>query len=219
MLYPNLISTPAPPLQLSDNIEFAQRLFDELKVSQWPVVEETVFKGLITEESLLDAKESNIIKDIQSELRVYKITSEEHYLEAVRIMTDRKLDVMPVTNPEGEYLGVILEKDMLAQLANFTGIHHPGGLIVLETDPIHFSPGEINRLVETNDAQITQLNTQIDETTGRLLVTIRINKPEVSDIVATLQRYDYQIAYFVGEEQYQNELRRNFHHLLHFIEM
>jgi CBS domain-containing protein len=219
MLNSNIISTPAPPLQLSDGIEFAQALFDDLKIHHWPVVEDKIFKGMVTEESLLDAGESKIIKDIQSELLTYKITSNEHYLEALGVMTDRRLDVITVTNSAGEYLGVILTKDILHQLGNFLGVHQPGGLIVMETDIIHFSAGEINRLVETNDAQIIQFNTQIDESTGRLLVTIRINKQEVSDIVATLQRYEYQITYFAGEEQYQNELKRNFNHLLHFIEM
>ncbi len=219
MLYSNIISTPAPPFQLSDNIEFAQHLFDDLKVNQWPVVEEAVFKGLLAEESVLDSPGSSMIRDIVVELQPYKVTTNDHYLEAVRLMTDRKLDVICVTTPEGEYLGIIHMRDMLAQMANLTGTNIPGGLIVLEADPVHFSAGEINRLVETNDAQIRQLNTQIDESTGRFLVTIRINRQEVSDIIATLQRYDYQVTYFAGEEQYENELKRNFDHLLHFIEM
>lgn len=219
MLYSNIISTPAPPLQLSDNIEYAQLILDELKVNQWPVVEESAFKGLLSEELVLDSVGTTLIRDVVAELLPYKVTTSDHYLEAARLMTDRKLDVIGVTTPEGEYLGVIHMRDMLTQLTNLTGTNIPGGLIVLEADPVHFSAGEINRLVETNDAQIRQLNTQIDESTGRFLVTMRINRMEVSDIIATLQRYDYKVTYFVGDEQYENELRRNFHHLLHFIEM
>jgi CBS domain-containing protein len=134
-------------------------------------------------------------------------------------MTERKLTVLPVVDEAGEYIGVIMQKDLLDRLAIFTGAQLPGGVVVLQVSPLDYSPGELSRLVETNDAQIRQLNTQIDEVTGMLMVTIRINKQEISDIIASFQRYDYRIVYFAGEEQYENELRRNYHHLLHYIEM
>jgi acetoin utilization protein AcuB len=51
------------------------------------------------------------------------------------------------------------------------------------------------------------LNTSNDPETGLMQVTIRINKPEISDIVATFQRYEYNVKYSFGEELYANELR------------
>jgi acetoin utilization protein AcuB len=71
--------------------------------------------------------------------------------------------------------------------------------------------------VETNDAQITQLNTYHDSVSSLFYVTLRINKMEVSDIVATFQRYEYKIKYYFGEEQYENELRDNYNHLMNYL--
>jgi hypothetical protein len=71
--------------------------------------------------------------------------------------------------------------------------------------------------VETNDAQVTQLNTYWDSTTGSFFVTIKINKFEISDIIATFQRYEYQIKYYFGEELYENELRSNYDHLMNYL--
>jgi acetoin utilization protein AcuB len=48
-------------------------------------------------------------------------------------------------------------------------------------------------------------------------VTIRINKAEVSDIIATFQRYEYTVKYFFGEEQYENELKSNFDNLMNYL--
>ena len=45
-------------------------------------------------------------------------------------------------------------------------LNEPGGIIVLEMDPKQYSFNEISKLVETNDAQITQLNTSTDSETG-----------------------------------------------------
>jgi CBS domain-containing protein len=219
MLPPLLIATPAAPLQLSDKVYQALSILEDLKVSSWPVVNESVYMGLITEEVLMDADADHTIDTLKYELRPFKVLNTDHYLNAAGLMSDRQLDVLPVTTPDGEFLGVVMMQAMLLQLTRLVGAASPGALVVLEMDPIDFSPGEISRLIETNDAQIRQLNTQIDEHTGRMIVTIRINKQEVSDIIATFQRYDYRVAYFVGEEQYENELRRNYHHLLHYIEM
>jgi hypothetical protein len=43
------------------------------------------------------------------------------------------------------------------------------------------------------------------------------NKIEISDIVATFQRFDYAVRYFFGEEQYTNELKDNYNHLMAYL--
>lgn len=183
------------------------------------MVQEGMYLGLLAEESLMDAADDSLVQDLQQDLLMVYTTTADHYLIAAGRMAERKLPVLPVTTEEGEYIGVIQSMDMLQQLALLTGTQQPGGLVVLEADPLDFSPGEISRLVETNDAQIRQLNTQFDEASGKLIITLRINKQEISDIIATLQRYDYSIVFYAGEEQYENELRRNYHHLLHYLEI
>jgi hypothetical protein len=80
-----------------------------------------------------------------------------------------------------------------------------------------YSFNEISKLVEGNDAQITQLNTSNDAETGMMQVTIRVNKPDVADIVATFQRYEYTVKYYFGEEQYENELRNNYDNLMNYL--
>ncbi len=214
-----LISVPAAPLSPTDTIGFAIQQFEDLRIRHWPVSEEGIFKGLLTEETLLDADDRLTIHDLKSELLPFSVLADDYFLSAVRLVTERRLDLVAVITPDGEYQGVIMENDLLQKLAVLTGSHTLGGLMVLEVAPLDYSLGEISRLVETNDAQITQLNTIIDESSGMYQVVIKFNKQEISDIIATFQRYDYRVVYFAGEEQYENELKRNYHHLLHFLEM
>ena len=131
----------------------------------------------------------------------------------------RNLKIVPVVSNEKELIGAITYDDLLRQFFLTTGVHERGGLLVLSMDASDYSLGQISKLVETNNAFITQLNTYTDEVTSQLIVTLRINKEEISDIVATLQRYDYHLIFHAGEEQYENELRRNYNHLMNFLEM
>jgi hypothetical protein len=80
-----------------------------------------------------------------------------------------------------------------------------------------FSFSELSKLVETNDAQITQLNSYWDNNSSAFLVTLKINKFEISDIIATFQRYEYTVKYYFGEELYVNELKSNYDHLMNYL--
>jgi hypothetical protein len=61
------------------------------------------------------------------------------------------------------------------------------------------------------------MNTCTESDTGLLIVTIKINKVTISDVIATLQRYEYIIRYYFGEEDYENELRSNYDLLMTYL--
>ena len=102
---------------------------------------------------------------------------------------DYSLSVVPVVDKEMEWIGAISSTDLLKYLGKMTGADEPGGIIVLEMDKANFAFSEICKIVETNDAQITQLNTYYDTQQQMFFVTLKINKFEISDIIATFQRY------------------------------
>ena len=55
--------------------------------------------------------------------------------------------------------------------------------------------------------------------TANCKYTLKLNKIEISDIVATFQRYEYIVRYFFGEEEYANELKENYNHLISYLNM
>jgi len=88
---------------------------------------------------------------------------------------------------------------------------------VLEMEKRDFSFSQLGKLVESNDANISQLNTYYDKNLNVVLVTLKINKMEIADIVATFQRYEYSVKYYFGEESYENELKNNYDHLMNYL--
>jgi hypothetical protein len=147
------------------------------------------------------------------------VKPDDHFLQAVQLAVIQESPYVSVAGEDEELAGVIATSDLLAEVSRFLGLQEPGGLIVLEKEKHQYSLGEINRIVETNDAQITQLNTSINHQTGMILITIRVNKTEVAAIIASFQRYDYKICFVAGEEQYANEIRSNYDHLMHYLKI
>ncbi len=220
MLTRELLSQTLPSLTLTDKVHLALQLMNDNQVTHLPIVEAEKYVGLISEDDLLQAENDHDTLDtLQQSFAAVSVKENEHFLKAVQLAAENALSVVPVITEENELVGTVAYNDLLKNAAEFMSLNEPGGLVVLEMESNQYSFSEISKLVETNDAQITQLNTNNDAETGLMQVTIRINKPEISDIIATFQRYDYNVKYFFGEEQYTNELRTNYDNLMNYLKI
>lgn len=219
MLNQQIISSQIQPLSYSQTVKEALSLMGDLKFPQMPVVKDGMYEGMLMEDDLLDADGHETLDNFQYDLLPFSVNANDHFLTAAKLGSEQRLKLVPVINVGKEYLGAIVEEDLLRQFAKLNGVQESGALLVLSMDSDEFSTGQLSKLVETNDAVITQLNTFTDEVSGKMIVTVRINKEEVSDIIATFQRYDYQVIFHAGQEQYENELKRNYNHLMNFLQM
>lgn len=220
MLTGELQSQNLPYLHLSDKVYHALQLMNENKVTHLPIVEGDKFVGIISEDDLLQVEnEHDELSTLQQSFGNTYVKSNEHFLKAIQVAAENGLSVVPVVDTENDIAGAVAYSDLLKHASEFMSLNEPGGLIVLEVESNQYSFNEISKLVETNDAQITQLNTSNDPETGMMQVTIRVNKAEISDIVATFQRYEYSVKYYFGEEVYVNELKSNYDNLMNYLKI
>ena len=217
MLVAQLIQTDYPTLQLSDKVSFALQLMEDYEVQDLPVVISEAFTGSITKDDLLDADEEVTIATLQDQFVNSTVKRDEYFLSALKLLVENNTTLIAVVNDSREYLGVVTSSALLEQISIYVGAGEPGGIIVLEVDRRNYSFGEISRLVETNDAYITQLNSYTEANTGLVIISVKVNKVEISDIIATFHRYEYVVRYYFGEEQYTNELKDNYNHLMAYL--
>ena len=218
MLTRDLISNSIPYLHKDDKVFRALQLMNDYHVAHLPVVEDENYLGIISEEQLLQSDEENTIKQLPVTDGTTSVQANDHFLKAIQTAVVNKLSIVPVVE-EKLLVGIVTYNDLLKNASEFMSLNQPGALIVLEMESRSYSFNEINRIVESNDAQITQLNTFTDPETGIMQVTIRINKLEVSDIISTFQRYEYNVKYYFGEELYENELRTNYDNLMNYLKI
>lgn len=220
MLTIELINTNIPRLQLKDTVSKALTLVNDFRVTHLPVVDNDKFLGLVSEEDLTDTEESKMPIELMQEHFIYAaVHDNEHFLNAVTCSNQFDSTVVPVINEENEYLGVITTNDLLKTLGNFAGTNEIGGIIVLEMERSQFAISEISRIIESNDATILHLNTTVHAETGMLTVTIHVNKKEISAIVATFERYDFDVIYYFGNEKFENEIHSNYRHLMNYLDI
>ena len=218
MLAGELINLEVPHLQLKDTVGKALQLINDFKVSHLPVVSGKQYLGLISEDDLLDMDGTkSSIETLQEKFITAVIEEHQYFLNAVSFINQMETTIVPVVNKEKELLGVITTTDLLKALGNFSGANEIGGIVVLEMKRSQFSISEISRLVESNDATILHLNTTVNVETGLLTVTLHLNKKEIAAVIATFQRYEYDIVYSHGEENFETDIQNNFRHLMNYL--
>lgn len=220
MLTIDLINNNIPRLQLQDSVAKAIQLVADFKVTHLPVVSENTYLGLISEEDLLDADDDKVpVEALQKYFIPASVKDNVHFLNAVNTSIQFDTNIVPVINEEAEIAGIISTTDLLKTLGNFAGANEIGGIIVLEMERSQFAISEISRIVESNDCTILHLNSHTDQVTGLLTVTLHINKKEIAAVVATFERYDYDVIYYFGNENFENEIHSNYRHLMNYLDI
>jgi acetoin utilization protein AcuB len=220
MLTIDLSSQTLPYLHLHDKVYQALQLMNDNQVAHLPVVDGEKYVGIISEDDLLLSDNENaVLSELQPSFANTSVKNDEHFLRAIQVAAEKGLSVVPIVNNDNNITGAVAYNELLKYASEFMSLHEPGGLIVLEMGSNQYSFNELSKILDANDAQITQLNTLNNPETGLMRVTIRINKPDVSDIVAAFQRYEYDVKYYFGEELYANELRTNYDNLMNYLKI
>ena len=220
MLTIELINNNIPRLQLQDTIGKALQLITDFKVTHLPVISEEKFLGLISEEDLLDSEDDKrSIESMHDHFINVSVRDNAHFLNAVNVSIQFETNVIPVISENELYMGVITSTDLLRTLGNFAGANEIGGIIVIEMERTQFAISEISRIVESHDCTIFHMNTTVHAETGLLTVTLHLNKREVSAIVATFERYDFDVIYFYGNEKFENDIHSNYRHLMNYLDI
>ena len=208
-----------PMLRLEDTAAFVLKCMEDFEVQHLPVVKDEYFIGLVSKEVILDMEAKQTIAQLIDPLLRFCITGSAHFLAALHLFSKHQLTLLPVLNDQQECVGVIPQKNLNDQLAQFLGLDQPGAIVVLSISPLQYSLAEMSRLVETNNAQIVQLNSFFDETNGSMVITIKLNREEASAIIATFQRYDYQVLHYFGNSPLNNDIEDHYHHLMNYLDV
>nr|WP_294894097.1 CBS domain-containing protein [uncultured Pedobacter sp.] len=210
MIASELISTAISPLKTSDSIQKALDNMAEFRVCHLPITNGSQFLGLLSEDDLIDETDhQEPVSAITLSLINPYVLESQHVYEVIKALNTQKLSVLPVLDDKMNYLGSIVINDVVSYLATITAVADPGGIIVLEISNRDNSLAHIAQIVESDNAQI--LSSYVDELpdSTKLTVTLKVNKVDITQIVASFLRYDYVVlATFNHTNQKSNDADR-----------
>jgi acetoin utilization protein AcuB len=212
-----LISNHIPTLQTTDTVRQALDWMKENRTTELPVVNDQKYVGLVYEDDIEDEDESSAIEMLIHNGTPVIINPSDFFLVPLKIMHQQKLTLLPVVKEDGELMGVITRDDLLEAASHYNAGAIPGGIVILQMQPNSFYISEIGRIVESKNAKIIHLNTWTDNSTGELMVAIKVNKNDIQDILSSFERYEYNVIQYFGENLSEEELRLNYDHLMNYL--
>lgn len=210
-----------PALKPQDSVAKALDWMEEFRVGQLALVENGEYRGIIEENLMLDVDDGAIrLAEIQPTHAQVFALQHQHLLELVGIVQQQSLDVLPVLDENRQFTGTIPVNQLLRQLANSLGLQEKGAIVVLQIEHRDYSLTEISRLVESNDAKIISSYFADGSLDGEApsTLTLKLNRREVTSVVATLERYGYDVITVYGSDPIENPDRERLDMLLKYLE-
>ncbi len=200
-----------PPLKKGDAAQKAISWMEELRINQLPVIENGQYCGLISEELILeDNDNTKQVSEYELQGKTCVVNENQHFYDVLKIVSDHGVQLVAVLDDSETFLGVISIKDTVTAFAQSAAVQSPGGIIVLSLKQIDYSLSEISRLVESNNAKILSCIVNNDLLDANMIkLTLKINKTDLSAIIATFERFDYKIiAKFEDSEMESGDKER-----------
>ncbi len=201
MIARDLITPIIPALDVNDDIARASSLMDNLHLTMLPVLKEDHFQGFIQEKVLYDdIFDKPTVGEYPLQSVNCVVNQDQHFYEILRLTEECQSLMVAVVEGES-FLGVITANDLVMALSKTTAVQSPGSILELSVKKINYSLAEITRLIEGENAKIIGCFLNSDEMDSeRLYVTLKLDKKNVSHIVATLKRFEYQVVSVIQEE-------------------
>lgn len=220
MLITELITHDIPSLKNTDSVEQALLWMEEFKITHLPVLNHKKLTGLISEAELLDV--SNPRSKISDNHFTYikpQIYQSQHAFDAIKLMAGLHLTLIPVLDEKDHYLGTVTQKSILDRFAGLSAIMELGGIIELELNKNDYSLTQIAGIVEGNDAKILSCYVSSLPDTNKILVTLKLNREDLSRILQTFYRYNYEVKASYHQTEYEDDLKNRFQEFIKYLDI
>jgi len=220
MLSIELVADVVPPAHTSDTIQKVIDRMYEFRIRHLPIVNEEQFLGLISENDLLKETDYKTpIGALQLSLVNPFVREDQHIYDVIRMFYGQQLTVVPVLDSKNNYLGLISINSLAEYFATLASVEQPGAIIVLEIYNKSNSLAHMAQIVESDNAQVLSSYVRTFPDSTKMEVTLKINKQDISNIIATFLRYDYDIkATFNNNFNYDNAKDR-YNSLMNYLSL
>jgi CBS domain-containing protein len=221
LLAKDIVSENIPPLKITDKGDKAIEWMYEFKLSHLPLVDNKKYIGLVSEDDILDFNNTHEqLKNFVKNLYKPFVNENEHIYEVLRVAVNLKTTVIPVVDKKMNYLGIITLQSLLYNFAKMSSISEPGGIIMLDLNQkTDYVLSDIARIVEGNDAHILSSYFNIDPDNGRYAVTLKVDVTDIKHIVATFERYEYEVKAYFQESDMEEVIKDRYDSLMKYLKI
>ena len=212
-----LVSTSIIPLHTSDTGETALEMMAEFGVRHLPIVNNRQLLGVVSEEDVLNFDITEAVGSYSLSLPKPHIRSRDHIYEVMRLLAELELTAIPVVDDDQDYLGCISLEALVFAFAKTASFSEPGCIVVLELNKRDYSLTEIARIVESEHIAILSTFLTSYPESSRIDVTLKLNRHNIQSLLATFERFKYDVKAIYQENEFADELRDRYEALMSYL--
>jgi CBS domain-containing protein len=217
MIARELISGDIVPLKTSNTGEDALAMMSDYHVRHLPIVNNRQLLGLISEDEILEYDTDEAVGSYELQILHPFVHDKDHIYDIMRLMNDHRLTVIPVIDKENNFLGVVSLNDLLKYFAESASFSEAGSVLVLSVNKYNYSLAQITRIVESEGAQILNSFITSHPDSTELEITLKINRQDIGKIIASFNRFDYEIVASFSESEYMDSLQEHYDSLMSYL--
>jgi acetoin utilization protein AcuB len=218
MIANELISSQVEPLTLTMDGEDALQLMQKYGVLQLPVVSNGEYLGMLSEDDILKYNIEKPLEAYQSVLNYIYVNKNEHLFDIIKKITEADLNTIAVINEPNQYLGTITRNDLFEYYHKSFAWSEPGSILVIELNNNQYSLSEISHIIEAEQGMvISSIISRPSET--KIVLTLKVNKLDVTRIVAALRRYEYEVTGSYSEEEVVDNFKERYDAFMRFLDV
>jgi acetoin utilization protein AcuB len=217
MIARDLISVEILPLKTSSTGDDALSIMSEYHVRHLPIVNDRQLLGLISEEEIFEYDTDEPVGSYALKMVHPFVSERDHIYEIMRFMNEYRLTLIPVVDKEENYIGVVSLNDLLKYFAESASFSEVGSVVVLSVNKHSYSLSQIARIVESEGAIILNSFITSSPDSTELEITLKINRQDISRILATFARYEYDVKASFSESEYMDSLQEHYDSLMSYL--
>jgi hypothetical protein len=180
------------PLSITDKIGDLQLLFNQLTYSHFPIQNNGIYVGCISETDAHCFESAKSIQDYKYSIEGFFVRPATNWLDVLETFAQNDSNIMPILDHNNKYLGYYELNDIIHLFNETPFFSEPGGILIVEKGVNDYSFSEISQIVESNGAKLLgAFISKMDSDLAR--ITLKIGDASVNEVIQTFRRYSYNI--------------------------
>ena len=208
MFCKDFLTGKIPVLNVQDTGVFSLSQMEACKKKHLPVVNQGKYVFLLSEKDVSGMENpADAIENLSADLLF--VNEQSTLLEVLQVMNKNRIDVLPVVNAAGDYLGVVTSDILIEKMSEWCNMGQSGAFIVLELNSPDYALSQIVYLAEQNRARVLNVFSYVEEPSGKSILVLIIDSEDASNVVRSFERFNYKVIHFVQKQKFPDEILHN----------
>ncbi len=207
--------TDIPMVKKDSNLKETVAMISKYKIFHVPVSEENKYAGICDLLELIKQEKEKISPNMSMPLT----DPDAELLDVLPIVYQQQLTVLPV-GIDTNYYGSVIVWDLLRHMAIELGVDTASSILVLEVPPRDYDLSRIVHLIEAEGAKVYGVSVRDSISAGEsssLNIMIKINTGDVRRVVASLERFGYNVTNVMFSKEMEALYRERYESLMRYL--